>query len=181
MTAAPQTFRLTPMSGFVRVLTLALSLLPVAFVYAAAFKGAPLLTPGILLVILYAWVWLRLRPSRFVVHPQDIEVIWPLKRRRIARADITGARVLNRAMLRALTGRAARVGAGGLWGGFGWLWSERRGIVQMYVSRSDGLVWIERGAGRPWLITPEAPEAFVRALAGAPESGRSIVKAGTPW
>jgi hypothetical protein len=36
-----------------------------------------------------------------------------------------------------------RVGAGGLWGGF---------------------VWIERGAGRPWVITPEEPQAFVRAL-----------------
>jgi hypothetical protein len=27
-------------------------------------------------------------------------------------------------------------------------------------------VWIERGAERPWLITPESPEAFVRALGG---------------
>jgi hypothetical protein len=58
------------------------------------------------------------------------------------------------------------VGAGGLWGGFGWLWTERRGIAQMYVSRTEGLVWIERRGGRPWLITPEEPEAFVRALWG---------------
>jgi hypothetical protein len=29
-------------------------------------------------------------------------------------------------------GWSMRVGAGGLWGGFGWLWTERRGIVQMY-------------------------------------------------
>jgi hypothetical protein len=34
----------------------------------------------------------------------------------------------------------------------------------MYVSRTDGLVWIERAGGRPWLVTPEEPEAFVRAL-----------------
>jgi len=27
-------------------------------------------------------------------------------------------------------------------------------------------VWIERVSDRPWLITPEQPEAFVRALAG---------------
>jgi hypothetical protein len=26
-------------------------------------------------------------------------------------------------------------------------------------------VWIERGGERPWLITPERPEAFVSALA----------------
>jgi hypothetical protein len=34
----------------------------------------------------------------------------------------------------------------------------------MYISRTDGFVWIERVSGRPWLITPEQPEAFVRAL-----------------
>jgi hypothetical protein len=57
-----------------------------------------------------------------------------------------------------------RVGAGGLWGGFGWLWTQRRGIVQMYISRTDGFVWIERIGDRPWLITPDEPEKFVRAL-----------------
>jgi hypothetical protein len=51
-----------------------------------------------------------------------------------------------------------------LWGGFGWLWTQRRGIVQMYISRTDGLVWIERISDRPWLITPDEPENFVRAL-----------------
>jgi len=34
----------------------------------------------------------------------------------------------------------------------------------MYISRTDGLVWIERRGDRPWLITPERPAAFVRAL-----------------
>jgi hypothetical protein len=34
----------------------------------------------------------------------------------------------------------------------------------MYVSRTDGLVWIERGSDRPWLLTPDEPIAFVRAL-----------------
>jgi hypothetical protein len=181
MTAAPKTFRLAAMSGFVRALTAALFLLPVVFITSGATQGAPLLAPGILLVFLYVWVWLRFRPSRFVVHPQEIEVVWPLKRRRIARGSITGVRLIDRETLRALIGRAARVGAGGLWGGFGWLWTQHRGIVQMYVSRSDGLVWIERGAERPWLITPEAPEAFVRAIAGGPGSVRSVVKAGTSW
>jgi hypothetical protein len=34
----------------------------------------------------------------------------------------------------------------------------------MYISRTDGFVWIERVDQRPWLITPEHPEAFVRTL-----------------
>jgi len=99
------------------------------------------------------------------VHAGDIEVVWPLRRRRIPRAGILEVRLLDKAALRAITGSAARVGVGGLWGGFGWLWTQHRGIVQMYVSRSDGLVWIERGAARPWLITPQSPEAFLRAVA----------------
>jgi hypothetical protein len=181
MTAAPKSFRLAPMSGFVRALTAGLFLLPVVFIVSGVFKGSPLLAPGILLVVLYLWVWLRFRPSRFVIHPQAIEIVWPLKRRRIARSSIIDLRLLDRTALRALTGRGARVGAGGLWGGFGWLWTERRGIVQMYVSRSDGLVWIERGAERPWLITPEAPEAFLRAAGGGLESERPVLKGRTPW
>jgi hypothetical protein len=73
-------------------------------------------------------------------------------------------RLIDRATLRREAGWGLRVGAGGLGGGFGWLWTQRRGIVQMYVSRIDGLVWIERVHDRPWLVTPEQPEAFVRAL-----------------
>ena len=61
-------------------------------------------------------------------------------------------------------GRSMRVGAGGLGGGFGWLWTQKRGVVRMYISRTDGLVWIERRSDRPWLITPERPDNFVRAL-----------------
>jgi len=60
-----------------------------------------------------------------------------------------------------------RVGAGGLWGAFGWLWTTKRGTVQMYISRTDNFVWIERRSERPWLITPERPEQFVAAMTAA--------------
>ncbi|MDX1376739.1 MAG: PH domain-containing protein [Burkholderiales bacterium] len=152
------------MSRFIRALTIALFALPVIFIASGLAGRAPLLAPGVLLAVAYLWVWLRMRPSRFVVHANAIEVIWPLRRRRVARASIQAARVIDTAELRSMVGACARVGAGGLWGGFGWLWTQHRGIVQMYVSRSDGMVWIERGAERPWLVTPESPEAFVRAL-----------------
>ena len=73
-------------------------------------------------------------------------------------------RQVDRQELRRDVGWGMRVGAGGLWGGFGWLWTSRRGIVQMYVSRLARFVWIERGKERPWLITPERAEEFVAAL-----------------
>ena len=97
-------------------------------------------------------------------------VIWPLKQHQIARGNITGVHTIDNKELRREVGWGVRVGAGGLWGGFGWLWTQRRGIVQMYISRTHDFVWIECANGRPWLITPEDPDAFVRALSSAPNA-----------
>jgi hypothetical protein len=146
------------------------------FLVVAALGGRLLLVPALLLVALYAWIWLRFRPTRFVVRPDALEVIWPLRRRRIGRDSIASVRRIDGRELRRDAGWCLRVGAGGLWGGFGWLWTQRRGIVQMYVSRTDDFVWIERVGDRPWLITPEQPAAFVHALS----SGRPAPGARTP-
>jgi hypothetical protein len=123
-----------------------------------------LVGPGVLVLLIYAWIWTRFRPTGFIVHPHALEVVWPLKRRELDRALITNVCLLTRQELRREVGWGIRVGAGGLWGGFGWLWTARRGIVQMYISRIDQFVWIERLSDRPWLVTPDQPEAFVRAL-----------------
>jgi hypothetical protein len=157
-------FRLVRMSPLIRVLTLILLAVPVEFLGTVAAGRSLLAAPALLVISIYSWVWLRFRPSAFIVRPDAIEVQWPLKRRRIPRDDIAGVRALQQGELRRKVGWCARVGAGGLWGGFGWLWTSRRGIVQMYISRTDQFVWIERRNGRPWLITPEEPEAFVRAV-----------------
>lgn len=164
MSTAVKTFRLAPMSRLILALTLGMLALPLAFVAGAAFWRWPFGVPGLLLVAIYSWVWLRFRPTLFVVRPGILEVVWPLKRRQIRRDAISNVRLIDRRTLRAELGWCMRVGAGVLWGGFGWLWTARRGVVQMYISRTDGLVWIECVKDRPWLITPEEPEAFVRAL-----------------
>jgi hypothetical protein len=152
------------MCPLIRRLTLVMAALPVVFLVAGIVGARALLIPAMLVLLIYAWVWARFRPTAFVVHPDRLEVIWPLKRRRIPRGEISSVRVVDRRVLRQDVGWGMRVGAGGLWGGFGWLWTSRRGIVQMYVSRLDRFVWIERGRERPWLITPELPEEFVRSL-----------------
>lgn len=159
-----RTFCLAPMSPVILVVTLVLLALPIGF-FVAAMAGARFhATPCLIVTVIYAWIWLRFRPSRFVVQDRSLEVIWPLKRREIPRDSISGVRLLNREELKQEIGWGMRVGAGGLGGGFGWLWTKRHGIVQMYVSRTDGFVWIERGNDRPWLLTPDKPEIFVRAL-----------------
>ncbi len=157
-------FRLARMSPLNLGLTLALLALPVAFLIAS-FLGARMLTaPGLLMMVLYAWVWLRLRPKQFIVHQDRLDILWPLKRVQIPRTDISSVRLISRENLKNEISRGVRIGAGGLWGSFGWLWTRRRGVIQMYVSRTDNFVWIECAGARPWLITPEQPEAFVRAL-----------------
>lgn len=177
-------FRLAPMCRFILVLTLIMAALPVAFLIGGALGARVLWAPGLLLVLIYAWVWTRFRPTAFVVQPRALEVIWPLKRRQVPRDGITAVRLVTRPELRREVGWGMRVGTGGLWGGFGWLWTARRGIVQMYVSRLDRFVWIERGAERPWLITPERPEAFVSAMTSGVSVGQApespLARTGNP-
>ncbi|MCX8108153.1 MAG: PH domain-containing protein, partial [Verrucomicrobiae bacterium] len=96
-------------------------------------------------------------------------VIWPLRREEIRCDHILGTRILDRKELIKQIGWGLRVGVGGLWGGFGWLWTKRRGLVRMYITRTDRFVWIDCASGKSWLITPEKPEEFVRALGFGPE------------
>ena len=152
------------MSPLILAPTLFFLLAPPALLVVALYGRNQLWAAALVVLAIDLWVWLRFRPSRFTVDESGAEVVWPLKRRHIARESIVKARVMDRQALRREVGWGVRVGAGGIWGGFGWLWTERRGVVQMYVSRTDGFVWIERTGGRPWLLTPEEPEAFVRAL-----------------
>ena len=159
-----RTFRLAPMSSVVLTVTLILLALPIGF-YVAALAGARFHTaPCFIVIACYMWIWLRFRPTRFVMHQQSLEVIWPLKRQEIPLHSISSVRLLDRDALKREIGWGLRLGAGGLGGGFGWLWTKRHGLVQMYISRTDGFVWVERKSDRPWLLTPEQPEAFIRAL-----------------
>jgi len=157
-------FPLARMDFLIRLLTLALLVLPPLFLAIALLGNRMLLVPTALLTAIYVWIALWFRPTRFVVGPGAVEIVWPLRRRAIPRDDIAAVRLLDKHALQREVGRSMRVGAGGLGGGFGWLWTQKRGVVRMYISRTDGLVWIERRSERPWLVTPEKPEAFVRAL-----------------
>jgi hypothetical protein len=162
--ATAKSFRLARMSPLMLMPTVLFLAAPPALFVGAMYGRHQLLVPALLLLAIDAWVWLRFRPSRFIVQRSGLEVIWPLKYRSIPRESIVSARVIDRQELKREIGWGMRVGAGGIWGGFGWLWTKRRGVVQMYISRTDGFVWIDRTGGRPWLLTPEEPEEFVRAL-----------------
>lgn len=92
-------------------------------------------------------------------------IAWPLRSRRIERTELRSARSFTTKEFRRDYGFAVRIGVGGLWGGFGLLWTRPK-TFEMYVSRTDGLVIVECDNSRPLLITPERPEEFVHAVLG---------------
>jgi hypothetical protein len=165
-------FPLAPMSRSIAVLSGVLLALPLLFLAGAFLLNEQaarivLLAVTCFVLAVYASVWIWWRPSRFEVTAAGLHIRFPARARLVPSHDVASARVIEGRELRALVGLAIRVGAGGLWGGFGWLWTTRRGLVEFYVSRFDRYVWLERRAGRPLLFTPRDPERLVRAL-GAP-------------
>jgi hypothetical protein len=160
-------FALAPMSRSIALLSAVLLALPAVLAvasFASAEAGPVLLGAAVFVVATYASIWIWWRPSAFEVSAEGLRIRFPGRTRFVPGPDLAGARVLSSAELRELVGLAMRIGAGGLWGGFGWLWTSRRGIVEFYVSRLDGYVWVERRAGRPLLFTPVDPDGVVRAL-----------------
>lgn len=150
-------YRLAPMSAVMWILTIALLAIPVVL------AGVGLLMVGLALAILYLCVWLWMRPRHFAVDEHAMVIAWPLRSRRIERTELRSARIITAKEFRRDYGFAVRIGVGGLWGGFGLLWTRPK-TFEMYVSRSDGLVIVERDNGRPLLITPERSEEFVHAV-----------------
>lgn len=164
-TEAPgESFALAPMSPLVKTLTAFLLALPIVMIAISLYRLQVLVIPAVGMIIVYAWVWLRFRPSRFVVYRRGLKAVLPLKVFEIPEAQVAEAKVVDREALKKEIGWGMRVGAGGLWGGFGLLRTQRRGYVRMFVSRTDRFVWIEVIGGKSWLITPARPEEFVRAL-----------------
>ncbi len=158
-----RSFPLAPMSELIKGLTLGLWTMPILMFISALRSPSPLMPLALALFFLYGAVWLWWRPARFEISLDKLDVVFPARRRSIPRTDIIRVRVMSKQEFRLEFGNSMRIGVGGLWGGFGWLWT-RRGLVDFYVSRSDGLVLIERRASRPLLITPEKPEMMVQAL-----------------
>jgi len=155
------------MSGDIRALSGIALLAPLGLVLGAVLARNPvrgtLLGATLFVVVIYAAVWLLGRPTAFEVDAAGLRIRWPLRSQRIAAGDIAGADLLSRESFRRDFGWGMRIGAGGLWGGFGWLYT-RRGLVDMYVSRTDRFVLVRRRAGRPLLLTPERDESFADAL-----------------
>ncbi|NJL82566.1 MAG: hypothetical protein HC890_05660 [Chloroflexaceae bacterium] len=161
-------FSLAPMSPFLRNLTLLLWLLPPTVgVWAIAARELTAAVFFLLLIALYGAVWFWFRPSHFVVSHDYLEIVFPGRQRRISLESLFRVRSLTQETFNREFGWAIRIGVGGLWGGFGWLWTSRQGLIEFYISRLDEFVLIERLGGKSLLITPENPQQFVQAIQAA--------------
>ena len=160
-------FALAPMSTDIRVLTWVVLAIPLVLYLGAlqAHGPARVVLVGVtaLAVALYASVWLWWRPSAFEVSPAGLRIQWPLRARSIRARDLAEGVVLTRDAFRREFGWGMRIGAGGLWGGFGWLYT-RKGLLDLYVSRTDRVVLVRLHAGRPLLVSPQDDGRFVAAL-----------------
>lgn len=161
-------YALAPMNGLIRGLTGFLLLLPAAFVVLGALFGGPgaavLFYTGVAMAVLYVGVYLYSRPRCFEIDDQALTIVWPIRRRRIPRSSLRTVSTLSVDELKSRFGLALRVGVGGLWGMFGWLWTSKEGRLDVYVSRTDGWVIAEIEGHRPLLISPERPDEFVAVL-----------------
>lgn len=167
MAGKVHTFPLAPMSGLILALTAIMFTLPVAFVLMArdTSQGAEVLVyTSWGLVALYIAVFLIFRPLRYEVDSDYVTLVWPIRRRRIPKKSITRARRMTAKEFRAEFGWGARVGVGGLFGAFGLLRTTKGGTMDLYISRHDWMVVVERSTDRTLLVTPDDPEAFIKLL-----------------
>ncbi len=161
------TFPLAPMSAALRVLTWVLLALPCAMAYGAWVAPPPastiLYATTAFMVLVYASVWFVFRPTRFEVDSSALRIVWPVRTRVIPRELIEHASVIRADDFRSQYGMGMRVGAGGLWGGFGLLKTARE-TFSMWISRTDEFVIVRLRGERPLLVTPTNPARFVDAL-----------------
>lgn len=161
-------YRLAPMSPLIRWMTVALFGIPLAFLVLPAATRAPEALSGVGLAVLalFASIWIWWRPSRFEISSEGLRIVFPGRSRLVPLGDVSDCRALSSDAFKRDFGFAMRIGAGGLWGGFGWLWTSKKGLIDFYISRTDGFVLVERRTARALLVTPERPESFVGALGG---------------
>jgi hypothetical protein len=159
-------FQLAEMSLSIRLFTVALLVLPVGMAGAALIGGGEpkLLCVAAPLAGIYLLSWLWFRPSHFELGVDALRVVWPIRRREVPFANVETAEIVGARELRDEHGWLLRIGVGGLWGGFGRLWSSKGRHLDFYVSRTSPLVLVRLRRGRSLLITPEQPERFVEML-----------------
>ncbi len=159
-------FRLPPMSPMMRTLTFIMLALPLLLGAMGYFASSQvLLNIAGLIILLVIGVWLGMRPTGYEVDSTSLTLRWPIRSKKFPKNRILAARIVGTDELRAELGQAMRIGVGGLFGAFGYLWTSNRGMVEFYITGQDRFVLIDLRGGKTLLLSVERPEEFVNALA----------------
>ena len=155
------------MSMVIVVLTILVLAIPVTFTFIGFYRNEPIIlfvAAFIWLMVLWSWFWMR--PSHYIIDNRSLTVVWPLRKLYVPGNDISIVRVLDRKGIKKELGLAMRIGVGGLFGGFGLLWTRRRGMMRFYITRLDYFVLIERKNYKDLLLSVEHPERMKEMLSG---------------
>ena len=163
-----ESFAIAPMDRLFRVLTALLMGLPVLFAILMLTSPwpLPLLFGGVgaIVGLLYTWIWFYWRPSQFRLDTAHLHIEFPRRQLVVELSEVAAVQVYDAHQDFVNDwGPGVRIGAGGLWGAFGWL-KTSKGLLQMYITRNEQLVVIEFTGRKPLLITPDQAQDFVYAL-----------------
>jgi hypothetical protein len=143
--------------------------LAIPIIFAVIGLGDPglrlvFLGTAVMITVAAFGVWVFYKPTGFLVDDAALTIQFPMRRIEVSRTDITSARVLTRDQFQGTLGFALRVGVGGLFGVFGYLWSNKLGWVTIYATSTDNWVFIERRGTGPMILSPKDADGLVTAL-----------------
>ncbi len=153
------------MSVLILILTIFVLVIPVIFTFIGFYRSEPIiLFVAALIWLMVLWTWFWMRPSYYIVHNTGLMIVWPLRKLYVLGNDISSVRVLDRKGIKKELGLAMRIGVGGLFGGFGLLWTRRRGMMRFYITRLDYFVLIEQKSDKDLLLSVDYPEKMKEML-----------------
>ena len=138
------------------------SLTVVSWSLPAVFLTLSYFVEAVRPTMLYVWLWWR--PGTFSLGEGDLRLRFPLRTLVVPLSEVEGCDLWQQADLKSRYGKTTRVGAGGLWGGFGRLRSSSKEWIEFYISRQSDYVHIRRKGTIALLITPERASEFVAEL-----------------
>lgn len=159
-----RSFSLAAMKGAVLWVTVVLLPVPILLVLVGVRAGSLLLWfPALFMALVYAVVWFYMRPRAFEISDTTLELVFPTRRLSFERATFARVETLSRGEFRDRYGIGYRIGAGGLFGGFG-TYKTKDVTFQFYVSRMTDFVVIHRADANPLLLTPVSHREFAGLL-----------------
>jgi hypothetical protein len=123
--------------------------------------GGSTLVLGVELGLGLAAIPFYARPRRFELDTEGLHIVGPTRRKQIPWGEIASVELVSGGEFRGRYGWGMRIGAGGFLGGFGLL-STSKQTFHLYISRVDYAVLVHLKNDKPWRITPDSPDEFVR-------------------